>query len=185
MCIKKNMPQNRGDVRPLRPILNRKKIEELLGEKFENVVMYYLDTNKLNRKVYNASPVVGYKQIQETISQITQDCANSSELSNRELLAVFAKTVDCNYSDWFINRVFFRVPPYDMNSKCIAGNVILFNNKTRKYETVPRGWFYAGGKNCRGSASEESVLSVMKTLKEYHAELLDRQFVKQRMAQEK
>ena len=44
MCIK-NIPQNRGDVRPLRPILNRKKIEELLGEKFENFVMYYLDTN--------------------------------------------------------------------------------------------------------------------------------------------
>ena len=184
MCIK-NIPQNRGDVRPLRPILNRKKIEELLGEKFENFVMYYLDTNKLNRKVYNDSPVVGHKQIQETISQITQDCANSPELSNRELVAVFAKTVDCNYSDWFTDRVFFRVPPYDMNGKCIAGNVILFNNQTRKYETVPRGWFYAGGKNCRGSASEESVLSVMKTLKEYHAELLDRQFVKQRMTQEK
>ena len=179
------MPQNRGGVRPLRPAFNRKIIEELLGEKFENVVMYYLDTNKLNRKVYNDSPVVGHKQIQETISQITQDCANSSELSNRELLAVFAKTVDCNYSDWFINRVFFRVPPYDMNGKCIAGNVIFFNNQTGKYETVPRGWFYAGGKNCRGSASEESVLSVMKTLKEYHAELLDRQFVKQRMTQEK
>ena len=72
-----------------------------------------------------------------------------------------------------------------MNGKCIAGNVIFFNNQTGKYETVPRGWFYAGGKNCRGSASEESVLSVMKTLKEYHAELLDRQFVKQRMTQEK
>ena len=64
MCIKKNIPQNCGGVvRPTRPILNRKKIEELLCEKFENVVMYYLDTNKLNRKTYNDSYVVGHKQM--------------------------------------------------------------------------------------------------------------------------
>lgn len=181
MCIK-NIPQNRGGVvRPLRPILDRKKIEELLGEKFENVVMYYMDTNKLNRRFYNASPVVGHKEIQEAISQIKHDCASSPELNNREFVAIFAKTFDCFYSDWFTNRVFFRVPPYDMNGKCIAGNVILFNNQTGMYETVPRGWFYSGGKNCRGSASEESVLSVMKTLKEYRTELLDKQFAQQRM----
>ena len=182
MNIDENMPQNRGGgVRPIRPILDRKKIEELLGEKFENFVMYYMDTNKLNRKVYNDSPVVGLKEISNAVAQIKYDCAEISELNNRELVAVFAKTVDCNYSSWFTNHIFFRVPPYDMKGKCIAGNVILFNKQTGKYEAVPRGWFYAAGKACRGSASEESVLSVMKTLKEYRTELLGKQFAQQRM----
>ena len=182
MNTKENMPQNcGGGVRPIRPILDRKKIEELLGEKFENFVMYYMDTNKLNRKVYNDSPVVGLKEISNAVAQIKYDCAEISELNNRELVAVFAKTVDCNYSDWFTDHIFFCVPPYDMNGKCIAGNVILFNKQTGKYEAVPRGWFYAAGKACRGSASEESVLSVMKTLKEYRTELLGKQFAQQRM----
>ena len=183
MCIKKNMPQNRGAViRPQRPILNRKKIEELLGEKFENVVMYYLDTNKLNRKVYNDSPVIGLKEISDAISQIKKDCANSSELNNRELVAVFAKNFNCNHSEWFTNRIFISVPPYDTNGKCIAGNVIFFNKLTGKYESMPRGWFYAGGNVCRGSASEESVMSVAKVLKEEKSEVLDTEFYRQRIS---
>ena len=177
------MPQNRGGVvRPQRPILNRKKIESLLCEKFENVVMYYVDTNKLNRKVYNDSPVIGLKEISGAISQIKQDCANSSEFNNRELVAVFAKTVDCNYANWFANRVFFRVPPYDTNGKCIAGNVIFFNKLTGKYESMPRGWFYTAGKTCRGSASEESIMSVAKVLKSANLEILDYEFYKQRIS---
>ena len=184
MCIKKNMSQKCGAViRLTRPILNRKKIEELLGEKFENVVMYYLDTKKLNRKIYNETAVIGLKGISDAMSQIKQDCADSSELKNRELVAVFAKTFDCDYSNWFTNRVFFRVPPYDTNGKCIAGNVIFFNKQTGMYESMPRGWFFASGKTCRGSASEESMASVTKVLKDKKSEVLDCEFYRQRISQ--
>lgn len=183
MCIKKNVLQKCSTaVRPIRPVLNRMTIEELLGEKFSNVVMYYVGTNKLNRKFYNESAVIGLKEISCAISQIKQDCAKSSELCNRELVAVFAKTVDCNYANWFANRVFFRVPPYDTKGKCIAGNVILFNKENGKYESMPRGWFYTAGKICRGSASEESIMSVAKVLKDEKSEILDHEFYRQRIS---
>ena len=162
MCIKKNMPQNCGGVvRPTRPILNRKKIEELLGEKFENVVMYYLDTNKLNRKTYNDSYVVGHKQMADMSNMFVQDCDNNPELTLHVPVAVFAKIYDCNYANVFADRDFIgATPPYNSDGRCIAGNVIFYNKTTRKYESMPRGWMYVGGRTCRGSASEDSMLAV-------------------------
>ena len=84
--------------------------------------------------------------------------------------------------NWFANRVFFRVPPYDTKGKCIAGNLILFNKENGKYESMPRGWFYTAGKICRGSASEESIMSVAKVLKDEKSEILDYEFYRPRIS---
>ena len=166
MCIKKNQPQNRGTVvRPIRPILNRTKIEELLGEKFENVVMYYLDTKKLNRKTYNDSYVVGHKQMADMSNMFVKDCDNNPELTLHVPVAVFAKIYDCNYANVLTNRDFIgATPTYNSDGKCIAGNVIFYNTISKKYECMPRGWMYVGGRTCRGSASEDSMLAVFRVL---------------------
>ncbi len=182
MCIKKNMPQNCGAViRPTRPILNRQKIEELLGEKFGNVVMYYLDTNKLNRKIYNHSLVVGYKQITDMSKMFMKDCDDNPELTLHVPVAVFAKIYDCDYTNVFSDRDFIgATPPYNSAGRCIAGNVIFYNKITKKYECMPRGWFYAGGRMCRGSASEDSMLAVLSVLiKNSHKRKLIHDFLKQ------
>ena len=47
---------------------------------------------------------------------------------------------------------------------------------------MPRGWFYAAGKTCRGSASEESIMSVAKVLKDEKSKILDHEFYRQRMS---
>ena len=176
------MPQNRGGVvRPTRPILNRKKIEELLGEKFENVVMYYLDTKKLNRKFYNDTPVVGHKQIADMSNMFVQDCDNNPELTLHVPVAVFAKIYDCNYVNVLTDRDFIgATPPYNSGGKCIAGNVVFYNKTTQDYECMPRGWFYVGGRTCRGSASEDSMLAVFGILiKSAHKRKLIQDFLKQ------
>lgn len=165
MCIKKNVPQNCGGVvRPIRPILNRTKIEELLGEKFENVVMYDLNTNQINRSLYNGFCIVGERQISKMASEIKTQCSIDSVLSNRTPVAIFAKIYDCDYTNAFVDRRFFKVPPYNVDGKCVAGSVIFYNNQTKKYESLPQGWFYAGGRACRGSASEEALLAVLNVM---------------------
>ena len=160
------MPQNRGTiVRPIRPILNRTKIEELLGEKFENVVMYYLDTKRINRKTYNDSYIVGHKQMADMSNMFIQACDNNPELTLHVPVAVFAKIYDCNYANVLTDRNFIgATPPYNHEGKCIAGNVIFYNKTINKYEHMPRGWFYVGGRTCRGSASEDSMLAVFEVL---------------------
>jgi acetylglutamate synthase len=42
--------------------------------------------------------------------------------------------------------------------------VIFYNKTTRKYESMPRGRMYVGGRTCRGSASEDSMLAVFRVL---------------------
>jgi hypothetical protein len=45
---------------------------------------------------------------------------------------------------------------------------------------MPRGWFYVGGKACRGSASEDSMLEVFGILiKSEHKRKLIQDFLKQ------
>lgn len=160
------MPQNRGGVvRPIRPILNRKKIEELLGENFSNIVMYYLDTNKLNRQTYNDMRIVGRKQMADMSKMFVQYCDNNPELTLHVPVAVFAKIYDCNYANVLTNRDFIgTTPSYNSDGRCIAGNVIFYNIITKKYESMPRGWMYVGGRTCRGSASEDSMLAVFSVL---------------------
>lgn len=177
MNTKENKPQSGGGVlaaeqvkqsvikNPVSDILTQDEIENLLGEKFTDIVMYDLKTNQINRNSYNERVVVGEKQISKMATEIKTLCSDSAVLCGRTPVALFAKTVDCSYSDWFTNRVFFRVPPYDKNGRCIAGNIIFLNKEAQKYETLPRGWFYAGGRTCRGSASEESMLVVADALR--------------------
>ena len=168
MNIKENKPQSGGRLvrsdAAFRPLLTKQRIEELLGEKFGNIVMYNLNTNELSPRMYNEHFVVGARQMSDMVVGIKTNCSTIPTLADREPVAVFAKTYDCNYTNTFIDRRFFITPPYNANGKCIAGNIIFFNKATGMCEALPHGWFYAGGKNCRGSASEEAILSVMKLL---------------------
>ena len=53
MNTDKNKPQSGGELvrsdATFRPLLTKQRIEELLGEKFGNVVMYNLNTDELIR----------------------------------------------------------------------------------------------------------------------------------------
>ena len=147
-----------------RAALTKMKAEFMLGESLQDVVMYNFITGGIDKTRYNNEAVIGNRQIQEYALQMLQNCKTNPAMLMREPVAVFAKTYDCNYTNTFTDRRFFITPPYNANGKCIAGNVIFLNKSTNNYELLPQGWFYAGGKNCKGSASEEAILSVMKLL---------------------
>lgn len=168
MNTDKNKPQSGGELvrsdATFRPLLTKQRIEELLGEKFGNIVMYNLNTDELSSRMYNEHFVIGARQMPDMVAGIRTNCATTPTLAGREPVAVFAKIYDCDYANVFTDRVFFNVPPYNSYGKCIAGNIIFFNKTTGMCEALPHGWFYAGGKTCHGSASEEAILSVMKIL---------------------
>lgn len=56
MNADKNKPQSGGELvwsdATFRPLLTKQRIEELLGEKFGNIVMYNLNTDELSSRMY-------------------------------------------------------------------------------------------------------------------------------------
>lgn len=154
------MLQGKGN----RPALTKMLAEFMLGETLQDVVMYNCITGAVDKKRYNNEAVIGARQIQESAVQMLKNFESSPVLSAYQPVAVFAKIYDCDYTNVFTDRRFFRVPPFNPDGKCIAGNVIFLNKATNKYEPLPNSWFYVGGKTCKGSASEEAMLSVVKLL---------------------
>ena len=130
--------------------LTKAVAESVLGESLDNVVMYDFCNNCVNKRNYNGLYVVATRQMSGMAAKFVDLCAKSSVIAGRVPVAVVAKTYESEYS---MN--------YNSRGCDVAGNVIFYDPKTKKYSGFRRGWMPVCSHLCRYAASEQALYDVM------------------------
>ena len=130
--------------------LTKEMAEFMLGESLDKVVMYDLVNNRASQRIYNGAYVVATGQMLGMAAKFKDLCAKSSVIAGRVPVAVVAKTYESEYN---MN--------YNSRGCDVAGNVIFYDPKTKKYSGFRRGWMPVCSHLCRYAASEEALYDMM------------------------
>ncbi|MBR2011826.1 MAG: hypothetical protein IKA08_00975 [Alphaproteobacteria bacterium] len=142
--------ENTKKPRNRRAPLIRADAEFILGEPLSNVVIYDFINKRIDKSIYNGHCIVGGRLVTERAPKIKELCAKSSVIAGRVPVAVVAKTYEPEYG-----------MRYSSLGDYVAGNIIFYNPKTKKYSAFTRGWMPFCEHLCRFAAAEQALYDVM------------------------
>ena len=120
------------------PELTKQKIESLFNVPYDNIVTYNHLDRSLSPQTMEGIVVAGYS-IDSVANAFRFQCEQMPQMQERQLVlsAVRGIPVDA----WNGSNHFQTTNLTDRYSQCIAGNIIVFNPGSGKFEANPDGWF--------------------------------------------
>ena len=130
------------------PELTQEVVESVLHESYKNMVVYDIDTGKMNRRLYNGLNLICIGSVGAMMPRFKWMCEQSSVLAHRAPVAIAAKTVPAPSSTQYHNH-----------GKYVMGNVVFWDKKKKEYSALNR-WMLCNEHWCHIAAAEQSLIDV-------------------------